>query len=300
MNDLKSRLLTGAPLPAPRIDVDRLMTGRAPNPAPQSPHAGKHVMLCIPSGRSWEARTATAISGLMAFSAMHGVLVGICNLEGSMITKSRNDLVAKSLEQGSSHIMWIDSDMVIPPDMLVRFLNHEKDIVGATYNKRVPPYETLGKLKGAKPDTPEEARKGGLREAEMMPGGMMLIRTDVYRRTRWPWYFETYAWEGEDGTQMLKNYLRDAYEIEPPREVLDSLDQATTLSQWLNTYVATIGRDWQYFSEDLNFCRKVRKAGFRIWCDLTATFDTVHLGILEVTCKPPALPEDDPIMAATM
>lgn len=295
MNDLKSKLMGGM-TPYLTQNADIAVPPPRALPPGQKP---KNVMICLPSGRTWEARTATFVAGMMTYSAMQGVQLGICNLESSMITKGRNDLVGKALEHGAEYIQWIDTDMVGPPDTLMRLLAHNKDIVGATYNKRVPPYETLGKLKGA-PMSIDEVAKGGLVEAEEMPGGCMLVKTDVYRRIRWPYYSECYEWEGETGTDKLKNFLRDNYAVEPPREVLDSLD-GTAVSAWLNDYESKITRKpWSYYSEDLSFCRKVRKAGYRLWCDLSLTFNMTHLGTQEVRCAPPQPAEAEPIYGAQM
>jgi hypothetical protein len=38
------------------------------------------------------------------------------------------------------------------------------------------------------------------------------------------------------------------------------------------------------FSEDLAFCRRARRAGYQIWCDLRLTGETAHLGEIKVTC----------------
>lgn len=269
--------------------------------APQQAQPGVRpvsVMLCIPSGREWEARCATAVTGLAAFSAMKGISIGICGLEGSMITRSRNEIVDQCLKVNTDYLMWIDSDIVMPPDTVIRLLQHNKDIVGATYNKRVPPYETLGKLKGPA-ETVEQIRTGGLREAELMPGGCMLVKADVYRRLGWPYYWEAYEWKGETGADKLKEFLRHNYEVIPPQSVLDSVD-GSPLGKWLDAYWSEYPGGFTYWSEDLNFCKKARKMGARLWCDLDLTFSLVHLGVNEVRAAPPPLIEDDPIVAANM
>ena len=96
--------------------------------------------------------------------------------------------------------MWIDSDMKFSPNALVRLLDHDKDIVGAFYNKRTPPYETVGHLLDA-----SNLASGGLRQADIMPGGFVLVRREVYEKLSPPWYRESYdlhlASEGDpDGT----------------------------------------------------------------------------------------------------
>ncbi len=250
-------------------------------PSPTQPK----VMLVLPSGRTWEARTSTSVNGLIAFSLMNGIQLGIVNMEGSMITKQRCDLADQAAAQKPDFLLWIDTDMMFPPNALLRLLQHNKDIVGATYNKRVPPYETLGKLKGAKPSEVELAQ-GGLREAELLPMGFMLVRTEVFQKIRFPYFYECYQWPGDTGVEAFKEQLRGTYHSTPPDSVLDSI-AGTTLGNWLDEiYKIENVSEWKFFSEDLAFCRKCLKHGYQIWCDLSLTFEIKHLGVLEVTCIP--------------
>jgi hypothetical protein len=286
MSDIKKQLLGGAAAPFnPVMQDPNVKVVQSTTPPPGKAQIGPRVLVSLPSGRTWESRTATAVAGLCTFSALHGVQISIANLEGSMISKQRNDLVKMAIENNFDYMMWVDTDMIMPPNALLRLLGHNKDVVGATYNKRVPPYETLGKLKGPQP---ADLLQGGLFEADLMPGGFMLVKTEVYKKMGWPYYWETYQWSGNDGVESLKTYLRDNYFELPPEEVLASLDAAAPLGEWLNKMATTYGHRWEYYSEDLNFCRKLRKAGTTIWCDLTLTFEMIHLGTLEVTCRPPA------------
>ncbi len=296
MNDLKQKLLGGgAPQTLPVNIRDIQM---AVPPQKGMPNNLPRIMFCIPSGRTWESRTAACVAGLVSYTAMQGYSVGIANLESSMITKGRNDLAAMSIKQGFDYSMWIDTDMVMPPDTVIRLLAHKKDIVGATYNKRVPPYETLGRLKGQKPG--DVTTLGGLKEAEQMPGGCMLVKNTVYQKLGWPWYWETYRWPGENGVDQLKNYLRHNYSVHAPEELLAKLDEIP-IADWLNkTYTEEAKFNWEYYSEDLNFVRKAIKAGYRVWCDLDLTFQMVHLGTLEITCKKPEDALPSPIVDAQM
>jgi hypothetical protein len=94
---------------------------------------------------------------------------------------------ALAYEPKATHLLWIDSDMKVPSDGLVKLLDHDKDIVGTFYNKRVPPYETVGHLIDSK-----DIHKGGLRLADVMPGGFVLVKREVYEALSPPWYRESY------------------------------------------------------------------------------------------------------------
>ena len=200
-----------------------------------------------------------------------------------MITKQRNDLVEMALEQKPDYIMFVDTDMTMPPNSLMRLLAHNKDVVGATYNKRVPPYETLGRLKPPRPSD-EVLAQGGLWPAEQLPGGLMLVKASVFERLKWPWFYETYQWPGKSGVECFKEMLRNSYSLTPSQDMLDSIDRSP-LAEWLEeVYKLESTSAWKFLSEDLQMCRKCQKAGIELWCDLGLTFEVKHLGTQEITC----------------
>jgi len=95
--------------------------------------------------------------------------------------------IAMEFDPHCTHILWIDSDMTFPANGLQRLLAHDKDIVGAFYNKRTPPYNTVGHLL-----VPADVSKGGIHRADIMPHGFVLAKREVYERIQSPWYSESY------------------------------------------------------------------------------------------------------------
>jgi hypothetical protein len=246
------------------------------------------VAISTPSGRQYEATTANCIAALASYTSLAGIDVTMLNVQTSSVTHGRNSIVQIALEQNCDYVFWLDSDMVVPPDTIVRLLRHQKDIAGATYNRRTRPYSTLGRLKGPAPQ-PEVLAKGGLVEAELLPGGVLLVRADIYRRLGWPWYAECYRWAGKDNLDAFKNQMREYFTKVPPDDVLASID-ATPFGAWLmDNYEVAVdsGSPERYFSEDLFMIVKAREAGFTAWCDLDVTYATTHLGVMEVTCDRP-------------
>jgi hypothetical protein len=147
------------------------------------------INICIPSMSTWCANTAMAHSELCIYSTLQGIPVRTSNIQCSLVTSARNALVrgVLSLEPQATHILFLDSDMLFPFNGLERLLAHDKDVVGAFYNKRVPPYQTVGHLIG-NPDI----SAGGLYRADVMPHGFVLIKREVYEKLRSPWYYESY------------------------------------------------------------------------------------------------------------
>lgn len=241
------------------------------------------VMVAVPSGRTWEATTANCMAGMMAYSGQAGIYLAPVSLQMSQISIARNNIVKMALNTGMDYIMWIDADMEFPPETLFRLLGHRKEIVGATYNQRMEQpgggYKTLGRL-----IPPEHGQiTDGLSEALLMPGGVMLIATSVYKSLHWPWYAEAYRWAPDlGGLDAFKTMMKEYLGHIPSDEVLASLDE-TVFGQWLDANY-TVGGKAGMNSEDYFFCGKARQAGYKIWCDLGLTGQVSHIGQKSVTC----------------
>ena len=147
------------------------------------------VVLCVPSMNTWSASMALCFTELAIYSVLRNIPVCLANQQCSLVTAARNTLVRKvtSVDPKPTHLLWVDSDMCFPKDGLQRLLAHDKDIVGAFYSKRVPPYETVGCLIG-NPDI----SKGGIHRADVMPHGFVLVKREVYEKLYSPWYYESF------------------------------------------------------------------------------------------------------------
>lgn len=143
------------------------------------------LAILIPSHDQWSAEFGMALATL-APVALQSFRVGLLNERSSMITASRNNLAKRALEDfGADYMLWIDSDMTFPGDLAQRLHAHGKDICGATYCRRVPPYNLLGKQVREDEDV-------GLVEMVNLPGGCVMVKASVYQKLVWPWYYETY------------------------------------------------------------------------------------------------------------
>jgi hypothetical protein len=256
---------TEPPYPA-YAEVKKYAEGMIADLAKQAPRKLR-VAIATPSGRSYEAGCANCIAALAAYSAQAGIDLSLINVQTSAITHGRNSTVQIAMENNCDKILWVDSDMTFPPNTLVRLLQHQKDIVGATYNKRTPPYTTLGRLKGQNPGT-AALNAGGLHEAELLPGGLLLIDMNVYKALKWPWYAECYRWEGDDNRDAFRRQMKEYFTSIPSEKVLDSLD-GTAFGDWIKeNYEVAVdkGSQERYFSEDLFLIVKARENGFSVWC----------------------------------
>jgi cellulose synthase/poly-beta-1,6-N-acetylglucosamine synthase-like glycosyltransferase len=243
------------------------------------------VAICVPSQDSIKAKTAVSIAALVHYSLNQGLMVVVLNLEGATVSKARNNLVRQAIDWDCDYLFFYDSDMLVPPDTIVRLVNHDKDIVCVTYNKRSPPYETLGHLLGPERDV----SKGGLFEASFMPGGAMMIKAAVVKKLGYPWFFETYFWDGVSPVASFIKMISDWSIVDLPLSVRATIAESPSFVEWLeaNELAKLQYRDdVSMVSEDYNFCIRARRAGYQIWCDMDLTFQTGHIGNQVVTCIP--------------
>lgn len=109
---------------------------------------------------------------------------------GSAIQKVRNLAMAyleKEVEPKFkiSHTLWLDSDVVFPKYLLPALLRHDKDIVGCSYVRRTKPFDVLGKTLENKP---KEVGEELLVEMSGLPTGCLLVKRDVYRKLKKPYF----------------------------------------------------------------------------------------------------------------
>ncbi len=144
------------------------------------------IMLGVPSPGSWRATMAVDAISASVWAVAHGIYVEPRGAEGAYTEVNRNNIVRAALnyENPIDAIMWIDADMRFPADTIHRLWSHGKDVVGATYRERIEPYRYLGKFI----DRNDEVETEGLVPAELLPGGMILVKMELYRRLPPPWY----------------------------------------------------------------------------------------------------------------
>jgi hypothetical protein len=140
------------------------------------------VAIAVPSGDMVHADFALALAGLCHASGALDVV--IFSNKSSIVAEARNNGVAMAQDAGADQVLFLDSDMIFPRTALRRLLDHGLDIVGATYAKRVPPFQALG---NALPQQPADAPPG-LIEMARIPTGCLLIRMTVFDRLSKPYF----------------------------------------------------------------------------------------------------------------
>jgi len=122
----------------------------------------------------------------------------IITQRGLPIDRARCDLVKQARTMGASHIFFLDSDVIVPPDGLIRLWNHRLPIIAGVY--------------GAKHECPdvwlEQKKSGEGRYAPVMPqtleqyplfshkdivtgAGCLLVEMSIFDKLKEPYFLWT-------------------------------------------------------------------------------------------------------------
>ena len=102
--------------------------------------AGRKLMVCVPAFDSkLNIDSAFALANLAVKAGNLGVKLFLTHISGcSLITKARNGLVADFLESDADSMLFIDADVVVNADAILRLfaLSLDKDITAGIYPRR--------------------------------------------------------------------------------------------------------------------------------------------------------------------
>lgn len=143
------------------------------------------ICIGIPCNRAIRPKTVLSLLEMVAFSDYSYYFV--IATEGYTISENRNYIATHAINNGCTHLLFIDDDMVFPPDTLERLLNHQKEIVGVVYHSRkFPPEPTVVLENGSvlkSENIPKEPMK-----CQHVGTGIMLIDLNVFKKIDRPWF----------------------------------------------------------------------------------------------------------------
>jgi len=145
--------------------------------------------------------------------------IGIHMSIATYIHKARTEILQDALEQGATHILWLDSDMRFPKDTAIRLLQRQVPFVGINYSTRVMPPGFVGIKRVPRGDDPTDGERlqttdatTGLEECDALGFGAFMMEAAPLSRlpdpdyTPWFWFEKTEFGQtiGEDVYFCLK------------------------------------------------------------------------------------------------
>ncbi len=173
------------------------------------------VLLCIPYTGYVAPQAAYSLIPMACHARNKGISVDMLPIGLSLVYTAREEAAKAFLQGNYDALLFIDSDMVVPADLLTRLIDADKDIVSALAFRRTPGYEPCIFKECSETDAKfylDYPR--GLIEIDGVGMACILIKRMVFETVPEPWFF--------------------------PHKIL---------------------------GEDLSFCVRARKTGFKIYCD---------------------------------
>ena len=154
----------------------------------------------------------------------------------SLISRARNTLTAKFLlQEGATHLFFVDADIGWEPWHLLVLLNRDVDVIAGLYPMKTMPIKwVVNGFEGAEegPDGFQEVSKAGT--------GFLLMKRHVFEKM--------------NSHPAVKPYKNDIG-LDPKYDA------------HLKTYFDTAVRQGRYYSEDWTFCENWRDLGGKVYVD---------------------------------
>ena len=152
------------------------------------------TLLAIPTARYIETECIESLFGMKKKGKVEMLIP-----RSYSVDVARNIIAKYAQEHKFDYIMWVDSDIIIPKDTLVKLLSHEKEIVSGVYSyKRLNGGEVVAKrfIDKKKEDyqdikISEIKEASGLMQIDGMGFGCVLTKVSVFDKIPFPWFIYT-------------------------------------------------------------------------------------------------------------
>jgi hypothetical protein len=176
------------------------------------------VSILVPTKDTVYSHFSYSLSNLVKLTTQMGIETHLFFDASTILINQRESLIKQAIEVGSEWVLWLDSDMMFPPSVLMRLLAHNEDLVGCNYMKRSYPFKTV-----AFTDTSDWENwipiqySNELVEAEAVGMGCVLMKTALFKELQKPYFEYTYQpktedWGGEDFT-LFKKFNKLGYKL---------------------------------------------------------------------------------------
>lgn len=239
------------------------------------------VAILCPSYRAPEPQMQNALGEMIRYSAEKAYVYSCPSKGNSVVHWARNNLIIEHLKSGKpwTHVLFIDDDIIVQPDTLVKLLSHGKDIVaGLCTHRQDPPLpnirlydEESGKYSQIF-DWPDNELIGDHRRLAVGTGLMLISKHALEQVAQCYfdclWEQKTYGLEGEK-LEELKKMRLDAFDK----------DKICYWFRFLNAPKVPIE-----MGEDVSFCHLATR-----YCDIPVYVDTSitpgHIGLYDFAVK---------------
>jgi len=186
---------------------------------------GNIIMIALASGNGLVSTNFWLADGIMA--PMNATMARAC-VKGKPVDVARNELVSYARRIGAKYIFFIDDDVLVPHNAIIRLFGLKTGVAtGVYYTKTQPSTPVI--LKRDRPAGFEDWKFGDVVEVDYCGGGCLLVKMEVF--------------------DAIKEKFPDKEPFKYNRSRVD------------------IDEDMGFIGEDVWFCDLATKCGYPIMCD---------------------------------
>lgn len=141
------------------------------------------LLIAIPTTDFMHADFVNSLIKLTAHLQREGIAHHVELVAGTLVYLARNKLACKAINEGFTHVLWLDSDMVFNETIVEDLAFCRKEFVCGVFHSRRPPYNSCI-FKSIKPA--ERVKDFGLEPFQVVGCGMacVLVNTDILRQVQ--------------------------------------------------------------------------------------------------------------------
>lgn len=219
-----------------------------------------------------EPTVMSLIRTVMQFKEI-GLKFSICTMTDSLISRARNQIVAKFLaNEEFTHLMFIDCDLGFSGDDIIKLLWHNKDVMTAAYP-----------IKSIDWNSVSQNAKAGLEGEDLMESALRFVVNTVKDEHNNRVEVDKGAIKVYDAGTGFMLIKREVFEklisAYPELKYIDDTgglqgEELNWTYAFFNSYVEPDKH--RFLSEDYGFCRYLQEIGGSIWTD--PSIEMLHLG----------------------
>lgn len=150
----------------------------------------ERIVISRPCYDTYQFENVVTVDKMSNYSLSKGYICFNHYAKGSNIARQREQGVAVARQAKVDRILWVDSDVLVFPDSLVKLMEADKDIVSGVIVGKQEPYEILVANKDEKgryvPVTSLPSKR--VIEADAVGFGFILIKTSVFDKIEPPYF----------------------------------------------------------------------------------------------------------------
>ncbi len=211
------------------------------------------LYLAIPCYRAMDAGFAQCLLRFQQWATKQDTFDWVMDMVvgDSLVSRARNTLTARFLASDSTHLLFIDSDLIWGGEQVERLVKHNRDVVAGLYCKKS---EGVAQLVMNKHAHQEQIviDSDGVADVAYVGTGFMLIKRDV---------------------------LVQMQQANPANSFLADESNIPEHDFWQVGVYAYKDGTKRYLSEDWYFCQKCLDLGYKIYADTHVLAKHVGIGI---------------------